>query len=214
MIPKQHRCAPGGKQSCQAAWVCGLETGRKNRICRGRSRDIWRRHNRELKKIYEFIRKRKQKTGFESLFLKEYDRFAQQAKEAAWELEQSGYEELYQNSLKMGQLCHGNYNQHNVYFLGRRQIFTANFEKCGYDIQINDLYQFVRKIMEKQEWSPQTGDQMLDAYSRERPLADREVAYLKIRAVLSRKSSGKWQISIITAASPVHPGKAWKSWKN
>ncbi len=169
--------------------------------------DIWRRHNRELKKIYEFIRKRKQKTGFESLFLKEYDRFAQQAKAAAWELEQSGYEELYQNSLKMGQLCHGNYNQHNVYFLGRRQIFTANFEKCGYDIQINDLYQFVRKIMEKQEWSPQTGDQMLDAYSRERPLADREVAYLKIRLSYPEKF---WKV----ANQYYNCRKSCASWKS
>ena len=170
-------------------------------------RDIWRRHNRELKKIYEFIRKRKRKTGFESLFLKEYDRFAQQAKAATWELEQSDYGELYQSSLKLGQLCHGNYNQHNVYFLGRRQIFTSNFEKCGYDIQINDLYQFVRKIMEKQEWSPQTGDQMLDAYSRERPLADREVAYLKIRLSYPEKF---WKV----ANQYYNCRKSCASWKS
>ena len=170
-------------------------------------RDIWRRHNRELKKIYEFIRKRKRKTGFESLFLKEYDRFAQQAKAATWELEQSDYGELYQSSLKLGQLCHGNYNQHNVYFLGKRQIFTSNFEKCGYDIQINDLYQFVRKIMEKQEWSPQTGDQMLDAYSRERPLDDREIAYLKIRLSYPEKF---WKV----ANQYYNCRKSCASWKS
>ena len=170
-------------------------------------RDIWKRHNRELKKIYEFIRKRKRKTGFESLFLKEYDRFAQQAKAATWELEQSDYGELYQSSLKLGQLCHGNYNQHNVYFLGKRQIFTSNFEKCGYDIQINDLYQFVRKIMEKQEWSPQTGDQMLDAYSRERPLDDREIAYLKIRLSYPEKF---WKV----ANQYYNCRKSCASWKS
>ena len=160
-----------------------------------------------MKKIYEFIRKRKRKTGFESLFLKEYDRFAQQAKAATWELEQSDYGELYQSSLKLGQLCHGNYNQHNVYFLGRRQIFTSNFEKCGYDIQINDLYQFVRKIMEKQEWSPQTGDQMLDAYSRERPLDDREIAYLKIRLSYPEKF---WKV----ANQYYNCRKSCASWKS
>ena len=156
-------------------------------------RDIWRRHNRELKKIYEFICKRKRKTGFESLFLKEYDRFAQQAKAATWELEQSDYGELYQSSLKQGQLCHGNYNQHNVYFLGRRQIFTSNFEKCGYDIQINDLYQFVRKIM--------------DAYSRERPLDDREIAYLKIRLSYPEKF---WKV----ANQYYNCRKSCASWKS
>ena len=155
-------------------------------------REVWKRHNRELKKIFEFIRKRKQKTGFESLFLKEYDRFAEQAKKATCELEQSDYEKLYQSSLEMGQLCHGSYNQHNVYFLGRRQIFTANFEKCGYDIQVNDLYQFMRKIMEKQEWLPQTGDQMLEAYNREKTLSDSEIAYLKIRLSYPEKF---WKIA-------------------
>lgn len=155
-------------------------------------REVWKRHNRELKKINAFIRKRKQKNEFERLFLQQYAHYAEQAEEAAAELEHSDYEELYRNSLELGQLCHGNYNQHNVCFLGRRQIFTANFEKCGYDIQLNDLYQFMRKVLEKQEWSRQTADQMLESYDREKTLDDREIAYLKIRLSYPEKF---WKIA-------------------
>ena len=144
-------------------------------------RRIWERHNRELKKINEFVRKRKQKNAFESTFLKLYPRFIRQAEEAQAELATSCYENLFQSSIRETRLCHGNYNQHNIYFTGRRQIFTSNFEKCGYNIQVNDLYQFIRKIMEKQEWLWQTCDQMLEAYGREKPLTDQEMEYLKIR---------------------------------
>lgn len=170
-------------------------------------RIVWKRHNRELKKINEFIRKRKQKTAFESMFLKLYPTFSSQAKEAQERLTESDYETLFQNSIREGQICHGNYNQHNIYFLGHRQIFTSNFEKCGYNIQINDLHQFIRKIMEKQEWFLPTGDQMLEAYSREKTLTTQELEYLKIRLCYPEKF---WKI----ANQYYNCRKSCASWKN
>ena len=167
----------------------------------------WRRHNRELKKINDFIRRRKQKTAFESLFLKLYPEFARQAGEAEEKLKESSYEQLYQESLNRGCLCHGNYNQHNVCFTGCHQIFTVNFEKCGYDIQVNDLHQFIRKIMEKQEWKIETGDQMLEAYGREKPLTNQEMEYLKIRLCYPEKF---WKI----ANQYYNTRKSCLSWKN
>ncbi len=152
-----------------------------------RMTEIWRRHNRELKKVNTFIRKRKQKTEFESLFLKLYPGFAGQAQEALAMLEASEYEALYQDSIDAGKMCHGNYNQHNIYFLGKKQIFTTNFEKCGYDIPVNDLYQFIRKIMEKQEWQTGIAGKMVNAYERTKPLSDREWHYLKIRLCYPEK---------------------------
>lgn len=149
--------------------------------------EVWKRHNRELKKVNEFVRKRKQKTEFESLFLKLYPAFAGQAKEALAMLEDSEYEALYRDCVEAGKLCHGNYNQHNIYFLGKKQIFTSNFEKCGYDIPVNDLYQFVRKIMEKQEWSTRMGRRMLEAYENVLSLSERERRYLKIRLCYPEK---------------------------
>lgn len=149
--------------------------------------EVWKRHNQELKKVNEFVRKRKQKTEFESMFLKQYPEYARQAREALEMLENSGYETLYRASVEAGEMCHGNYNQHNIYFLGKKQIFTSNFEKCGYDIPVNDLYQFVRKIMEKQEWSLKMGKRMIEAYERIRPLSEGERKYLFIRLCYPEK---------------------------
>ena len=149
--------------------------------------EVWRRHNQELKKVNEFVRKRKQKTEFESLFLKQYPEYARQAREALEMLEDSGYEALRRASVEAGEMCHGNYNQHNIYFLGKKQIFTSNFEKCGYDIPVSDLYQFVRKIMEKQEWSLRMGKRMIEAYERIRPLSEGERKYLFIRLCYPEK---------------------------
>lgn len=170
-------------------------------------RTVWERHNRELKKIHEFIRRRKQKTAFENEFLKLYPLFAQQAKEALKKLSTSCYEKLLCDSVENGKLCHGNYNQHNIYFLGRGLIFTSNFEKCGYNIQINDLYQFLRKIMEKQGWNCQTGDQILEAYNREKSLTEAETEYLKIRLCYPEKF---WKI----ANQYYNCRKSCASWKN
>lgn len=148
---------------------------------------VWQRHNRELKKINDFIRKRKHKTEFESLFLKEYTFFAGQAKEALQMLKESDYGSLRKECIEKGEMCHGNYNQHNIYFLGKRQIFTSDFGKCTFDIAVSDLYQFVRKIMEKQEWSIEMGNRMLEAYDRQRTLSDSELEYLKIRLCYPEK---------------------------
>ena len=149
--------------------------------------EVWQRHNRELKKVNEFIRKRKRKTEFETLFLKQYPIFARQAQEALTMLKDSEYEELYRDCVEAGMMCHGNYNQHNIYFLGKKQIFTSNFEKCGYDIPVNDLYQFIRKIMEKQDWQMRICRRMLEAYASVKVLQEREMQYLKIRLCYPEK---------------------------
>ena len=44
--------------------------------------------------------------------------------------------------------CHGNYNQHNVIFT-KKGIATIHFEQFYYGNQMLDLYQFMRKVLEK-----------------------------------------------------------------
>ena len=49
-------------------------------------------------------------------------------------------------------LCHGSYNYHNVLFT-KTGIATTNFEKVQLQLQVMDLYDFIRKVMEKNNWS-------------------------------------------------------------
>lgn len=165
------------------------------------------RRNRELGKVYSFMRKRKQKSEFEILFLNCFRMFYDQAQEAAGILEHSGYRNLRGQAMSRGTLCHGNFNHHNVWFLGRGQMFVGNFEKCRYDVQCADLYQFLRKIMEKQDWQKNSGYHILEWYDEERTLSKEERGYLYVRLLYPEKF---WKL----ANQYYNHSKAWIPQKN
>jgi len=145
------------------------------------------RHNRELKKAYSFVKKRKKKNEFERLLLEYFGMFYEQAEEAFRMMEGTWYAGLREEALSKGQLCHGNFNQHNVWLLGKGQVFICNFDKCRYDIQLADLYQFMRKIMEKQDWSESAGYRILDVYSRENRIGEYGRKFLFVRLFYPEK---------------------------
>ena len=66
-------------------------------------------------------------------------------------LESSAYKKLRQRALEEGHFCHGEYTHHNILVNGSRMA-VINFEKCSINVQINDLYHFMRKILEKQNY--------------------------------------------------------------
>lgn len=166
-----------------------------------------RRHNRELRKVYAFIKKRQQKNEFEVRFLNCFSRFYEQAVEAEKWIRQSDYEALKKQSLQKGCLCHGSFHQHNIYYCGRRQIFISNFDKCRYDVQMTDLYQFLRKMMEKQDWEERIGHQILAAYDRVKPIEKREWGYLYARLFYPEKF---WKL----ANQYYNRGKVWIPWQS
>ena len=47
-------------------------------------------------------------------------------------------------------------------------------------IQISDLYQFMRKIMEKHEWDMELAYKMLDEYDKVKPLSDTDLELLSV----------------------------------
>ena len=70
---------------------------------------------------------------------------------------------------------------HNILMSGY-EVATTNFNRCRIDFQVNDLYRFMRKILEKQEWNLKLADRMLDGYMRVQPLpeAERKLLYVKM----------------------------------
>ena len=57
----------------------------------------------------------------------------------------------------------------------------TNFDKWNFDIQVGDLYRFMRKILEKHQWDLDLGRKILLAYQQVRPLSREEVENLRIR---------------------------------
>lgn len=98
-------------------------------------------------------------------------------------------------------MCHGEYIHHNVLF-ARYQAAMVNFERCCMDIQVHDLYLFLRKIMEKHGWNRELGRRMLEAYERVLPLSEEERTYLALRLYYPEKV---WKL----ANHYFHTNKAW-----
>ena len=146
-------------------------------------------HNREMKRARNFIRTRQKKGEFELLYLQCAETIFQNGADALELLKTSGSEKLYQQAVDGEHLCHGEYVHHNI-LLQRQETALVNFSRFEINVQMNDVSQFLRKIMEKHNWNGGLAERMLTAYERERPLSGEERAYL--------------------AASLCYPEKAWK----
>lgn len=178
-------------------------------------------HNRELKKVRAFMRNKVNKGDFEYLFLQHFEKIYRMAAKTTKRLENSGYEDLYRQSIESGCLIHGDYNYHNVLFSsvpfagaeteiafgGADRMATVNFEHFRLDVQVQDLYYFLRKVMEKHKWNERLGLQMMEAYSAVRPLNDAEREYIALKLAYPEKF---WKI----ANTYYHSNKAWIPEKN
>lgn len=138
--------------------------------------------NAELKKIRTFIRKKNSKGDFERLFLNCFEQYFTQAQEAQKKLEGTGIAAQRQS----GSVCHGDYNHHHILMSGY-DMATTNFECCRFDLQVSDLYRFMRKILEKHDWNPRLGMRMLDNYNQVRPLPVQERKLLYVRMLYPEK---------------------------
>ena len=141
---------------------------------------------RELKKVHSFILGRQAKSPFERGYLDHYSVFLEQALESVGMLQEASMDELRQKSLRKGSLCHGEYNQHHI-LMSRAGPATTDFSKCRYDVQMADLYQFLRKILEKQNWSMRIGAAILEEYDKEKQIGKEEREYLRIRLAFPEK---------------------------
>lgn len=169
------------------------------------------RHNRELKKVRSFIRKTAPKSEFEYKFLKNYDEMFFWAEKAQAMLEESNYEKLRTENIDNHCLVHGEYNYHNIIMNDTKQpdelLAVTNFDKFKQDIQVEDFYYFLRKVMEKYGWKERLGDNIINAYSAVKPLTQDEIEYIKFRLVYPEKF---WKV----ANAYYQSNKAWISEKN
>ena len=121
-------------------------------------------------------------------------------------LVKSDYEKLRDKAGEEGLLCHGEYNQHNV-LLCKNQAAVTNFDHFSFDMQISDLYCFMRKILEKYNWDVFLARRMLEQYDKIRPISSGEWENLQIRFTYPEKY---WKLANYYFSH----NKAWISGKN
>jgi len=177
--------------------------------------------NRELKRVKSYIREKRQKNEFELSYLNYYDKFYEQGLEAANRLASSAYQVLFEEAIKECSVCHGNYTYHNIIMLKNKveaitkayippgwinkqplsvaelgtsasMVATTNFEKAYIGLQVCDLYQFVRKVMEKNDWDILYGSNIIEAYDRVKPISKAELKVLYLLLLYPEKF---WKIT-------------------
>lgn len=133
------------------------------------------RHNKELKRARSFMRGKRKKSEFELCALSNFERFYEQA-DLAWRELADLYAGCAQNSMPVF-LCHGDYSHHHI-FMGREYIAVLEYSKMHLDVQMVDLYYFMRKILEKRDWNLREGMGMLETYGKVMPIGEPERRYL------------------------------------
>lgn len=202
----------------------------------GNLQETFEKRNRELKRVKGYIRDKRQKNEFELLYLNYYEAFYGQGIQAAKQLTLSSYQMLLSDSVTKRRVCHGNYTYHNIIMLKNKaeamtktyippgwvnrqpltvtdlsaacsQIATTNFEKSYIGLQVFDLYQFVRKVMEKNDWDILYGSNMIEAYDRIKPISKEELRILYVLLLYPEKF---WKITNFY----YNGKKAWVSGRN
>lgn len=135
--------------------------------------ELFGRRNRELRAIRGYVRNKKDKNTFELLYMKYYDKYESQAYQAGDVLREACYDELYRESIERGMFCHGDYSHHHV-LINKNQLAAVNFDKSVRNVQIQDLYYFMRKALEKNNWDEDYGMHILESYDKIRQLTAQE----------------------------------------
>lgn len=138
------------------------------------------RRNKELRKIYKFVSTVKRKNRFENLFLQVYSEYYKKGVhcEEVFEEVMSAMGSADALSKHYG-ICHGNYNQHNV-ILGNDSEAIVHFERFSKGNQLEDLYQFARKAMEKNHFDYEMLSMILDTYTEKIELSTEDYRYMYV----------------------------------
>ena len=135
-------------------------------------------HTKEIKKVKTYIRNKKQKNEFEIAMLESYDIFYEKAITSLEMLKKLEYEEK--------KVTHGIYTYHNVLF-GNEGIAVVNFDKSSIGFQITDLYYFLRKLMEKNDWSIELGKAIIEEYEYFNPINEKQRKLLLLLLIYPEK---------------------------
>lgn len=137
----------------------------------------YQRKMREMCSIRNYLRKKKRKTDFERLAYEHLVGYIKEGEAALDHIAVLGYGDLYRRSVEQGCLTHGSCNHHNI-LVGKGYEAIVNFQRVSTNIPIVDLYDYMRKILEKYQWDIKLAYKMLDEYDRERGIGQEDLRVL------------------------------------
>ena len=138
----------------------------------------FKKRNQELKRVKNFMMKRKSKKDFEEAFLESFNFFYEQAVSCENIFDKKKYNELNKH---IG-YCHGMYNHHSVFVVGEDEmrLATIGFDKFYVGNQLNDLYHFIRKTLEKNNYDFEVMKEIIETYGGICSLDEKDMEYIYI----------------------------------
>lgn len=134
----------------------------------------FKKRNQALKRVNNYILKQKSKREFETKFLKTFEYFYEQGIKCQREFDGGcgthlGY-------------CHGMYNHHSLVLTSdeKNPVGTTSFDKFYLGNQMDDLYHYSRKMVEKNDYSFRVLTGILDQYHKINPLTVEDYRYIYI----------------------------------
>ena len=182
----------GGSERADASAVEGTAATKEDTLA------IFVKHNRELNHIRNYLKGKKFRNEFESRLLSAYPALYGQANESV--------EGIKNISLGQVNIIHGSYTYHNV-IMCEDGIATTSFDKCTYGYKLMDLYYFLRKTMEKNDWKEPYGMAVLEGYDEVYTLENYEKQALACLLAYPEKF---WKL----ASHYMNGKKTWLSVKN
>lgn len=164
--------------------------------------ELFEKRNRELRRVRSFIREKKRKAYFETVYINTFPEFYEKAEEALLRAGEPDCAEVLKAAVAEGRVCHGTYTHHNLLMLPGGTVATVNFDKACFGVQITDFYLFFRKLMEKTGWDRGLAERTMSTYSEVRKV---DKAEWKVFYLLLAYPEKFWKIT-----NSYHNGK--KSW--
>lgn len=163
----------------------------KNYVKLGTLPNKLNRHNIELVRIRNKIRKMGKWSEFDICFLSSFKYYYKKAVEALSLIESSEYTSLVNKYNNNNVITHGQYIHHNI-LIANAKLYTMNFEYCNIDIPVIDLYRLLRKVLEKNDWDIKLGLKAIEKYISINPLNKTELNLLLYLIMYPEKF---WKIS-------------------
>lgn len=147
--------------------------------------EVFAKRIKELNSAKNYLKSKNKKNLFEEAVYSGIDRYMKKAKTA----QQLYKDKCTQEDIPNG-ICHGSYNYHNIIICGNNSM-VVNYSKACIGKQVNDLYDYLRKMMEKNDWNMSLGVKICDEYDKIRKMTEPEK---KLLAVLILFPEKYWKI--------------------
>lgn len=145
----------------------------------------------EMRRTREYMKKTVKKSEFELIYNSCFPMFEKEAYQACNQLANMKSQELGKLEKSRYGFIHGDYQHHNI-LRTRNGIATVNFSHFQFHNQLQDLYLFLRKALEKNSYQYEIANKIIKGYDQECELELADYEYLYVMLLYPDKF---WKIS-------------------